>query len=275
MSEYHVQYVDRNVSVRDYDQYERDFLLVTKVFYTIQGEGPMAGTPAVFVRLAGCNRGDKATGCEFCDTDFRFGKGLVYRIPDLIKRIEDTFWADGGLEYHRKGLLVVITGGEPMIQNNTTRFCEALVSANFAVQIESNGDRLADGFNNDPYCGAVTLVVSPKIVVSKKAYNSLAFDVSRRVDYLKFVVDARPSSPYHHLPSYAKEFEARHNCHHIYISPVTVYKGVVPEGTPASMWNSTYVDHHLTRLNHNYAALMSKKTGYKLSLQQHLYLEVE
>ena len=39
-------------------------LQLAEIFYSIQGEGTWTGTPAVFVRLAGCN-----LACDFCDTD--------------------------------------------------------------------------------------------------------------------------------------------------------------------------------------------------------------
>ena len=49
---------------------------VKEIFYTLQGEGANAGTPAVFCRFAGCNlwtgrEDDRAKAvCQFCDTDF-------------------------------------------------------------------------------------------------------------------------------------------------------------------------------------------------------------
>ena len=55
---------------------------VKEIFYTLQGEGGQAGTPAVFCRFAGCNlwtgrEQDRAQAiCQFCDTDFVGTDGL-------------------------------------------------------------------------------------------------------------------------------------------------------------------------------------------------------
>ena len=72
---------------------------IAEIFYSIQGEGRFAGTPAVFVRFAGCN-----LACSWCDTDFE-------------KRAELTAGEIVELVHVFKGApLVVFTGGEPMLQ---------------------------------------------------------------------------------------------------------------------------------------------------------------
>ena len=58
-----------------------DKLFVTSIFYTLQGEGPYRGEPAVFVRLAKCN-----LACTFCDTYFDGGDWLTFE--QLDQRIE-------------------------------------------------------------------------------------------------------------------------------------------------------------------------------------------
>lgn len=79
-------------------------LLVNEIFYTIQGEGPDAGCPAVFVRLAKCN-----LRCFFCDTEFEKGVPMtVDYAADLIKVKARSL---------TRCELVVITGGEPLLQN--------------------------------------------------------------------------------------------------------------------------------------------------------------
>lgn len=102
------------------------FLEVHSIFYTIQGEGPFAGSPAVFVRLAGCN-----LRCPSCDTDYTEGRQIL-RIDDIFYRVENA---------HNKAMtnkLVVITGGEPFRQN-IGKLVEHLECAGYTVQIETNG----------------------------------------------------------------------------------------------------------------------------------------
>lgn len=82
---------------------ENGDLKVTEIFYTIQGEGPDQGRPAVFIRLTHCN-----LRCYFCDTQFDEGHEL-----SLQTVIEECLML---LQGHRCDLLV-ITGGEPLLQN--------------------------------------------------------------------------------------------------------------------------------------------------------------
>ena len=68
---------------------------VCEIFYSLQGEGVQAGTPAVFLRFSGCN-----LDCAFCDTDFRHGTEMT----------EEEILAEVG---SYPAPLVVVTGGEP------------------------------------------------------------------------------------------------------------------------------------------------------------------
>jgi 7-carboxy-7-deazaguanine synthase len=87
---------------------------VKEIFYSIQGEGMNAGRPAVFVRFAGCNlwsgrEQDRAGAiCKFCDTDFRGGES--YTIGELVDEVYNVS------EFSRGWPLVILTGGEPMLQ---------------------------------------------------------------------------------------------------------------------------------------------------------------
>ena len=115
---------------------------VKECFLTLQGEGVQSGSRAVFLRFAGCNlwsgrEQDRATAqCTFCDTDFvgtdGEGGGKFGNADELASRVE-TLW--GG---RRDDRLVVITGGEPMLQLDKALIA-ALHERGFRVAVETNG----------------------------------------------------------------------------------------------------------------------------------------
>ena len=115
---------------------------VKECFLTLQGEGVQSGSRAVFLRFAGCNlwsgrEQDRASAqCSFCDTDFvgTDGEGggkfaEADALADHVLRL----WGD--VDGPR---LVVITGGEPMLQLDPA-LVEALHERGFRVAVESNG----------------------------------------------------------------------------------------------------------------------------------------
>ena len=93
---------------------------VNEIFYSLQGEGFHAGTPAVFVRFSGCN-----LKCSFCDT-----------LHDRFKEMSEEDIMQEVANYPASH--VVITGGEPVLQL-TASFVNRLHSAGKDVQIETNG----------------------------------------------------------------------------------------------------------------------------------------
>jgi 7-carboxy-7-deazaguanine synthase (Cx14CxxC type) len=151
---------------------------VKEMFLTLQGEGLQAGMRAVFLRFAGCNlwsgrEEDRATAdCRFCDTDFvgtdGDGGGRFADAGALADRIV-AFW-NRGLDDHDGTGLVVITGGEPMLQLDA-ELVAALKERGFRIAIETNGTiPVIDGVD--------------WICVSPKAGTKV---VQRRGDELKMV----------------------------------------------------------------------------------------
>lgn len=128
-------------------------LAVNSIFYTIQGEGPFAGSPAVFVRLAGCN-----LQCPMCDTEYTNRKRMGW--PQILSAISAEV---STLSNHYP--LVVITGGEPFRQNLHPLVCN-LLTKGYKVQIETNGTLYCDlPFENKN----LTVVCSPKAgAINKK-----------------------------------------------------------------------------------------------------------
>lgn len=95
-------------------------LRVNEIFYSLQGEGFHTGTPAVFVRLSGCNM-----RCPFCDTDHSgYSIMTVARIVEEVKRY--------------KGRVVILTGGEPSLQP-IAPLVDALHRHGYLIHIETNG----------------------------------------------------------------------------------------------------------------------------------------
>ena len=119
-------------------------------FLTLQGEGAQTGSRAVFLRFAGCNlwsgREEDRAGaqCQFCDTDFVGTDGEGGGKFDGAAKLADhvaAMWGEG------ERRLVVVTGGEPMLQLDET-LVEALHERGFRVAAERDargdaGNRLA------------------------------------------------------------------------------------------------------------------------------------
>ena len=129
---------------------------VKEVFLTLQGEGMQAGRRAVFLRFAGCNlwsgrEQDRADAqCNFCDTDFvgtDGENGGRYEAEALADRVQ-ALWVEG------EGRLVVVTGGEPMLQLDAA-LIHALHARGFEIAVESNGTLPAPA-------GIDWLCISPK-----------------------------------------------------------------------------------------------------------------
>jgi 7-carboxy-7-deazaguanine synthase (Cx14CxxC type) len=115
---------------------------VKEIFLTLQGEGVQSGSRAVFLRFAGCNlwsgreQDRESAQCNFCDTDFvgtdGEGGGKFGNADQLADSVERA-WGSGV-----EGRLVVITGGEPMLQLDSA-LVDSLHARNFRVAAETNG----------------------------------------------------------------------------------------------------------------------------------------
>lgn len=146
-----------------------DNLDVQEIFPTLQGEGPYAGYPAVFIRLGGCN-----LACDFCDTEFEsYHNFSLVEILNQIQKLAQN--SDGKII--RK--LVVITGGEPMRQP-IEKLCAGLIKLNFLVQIETNGTI----FRELP--AEIKIICSPKI--SNGKYHQIRPDLLPHINAFKFII---------------------------------------------------------------------------------------
>ena len=144
-------------------------LQLAEIFYSIQGEGTHTGTPAVFVRLAGCN-----LSCKFCDTDYSLK--FIASVEDVVNRVRK--------ESHECPM-VILTGGEPTLHVDSLKLIDALRNDGRRIHIESNGTTLV------PLPPDVWLTVSPK----ERLHPSMA----DRANEVKLIVDGRVPDEWVHL----------------------------------------------------------------------------
>lgn len=150
---------------------------VVDVFKTIQGEGPFAGVPAVFVRTAGCN-----LQCPACDTNYTANR--FHADIDFLQRYIGILTTRSCID------LVVITGGEPFRQP-LGLFVEALIIKGYRVQIETNGTIYHGDFDHVRH-SALSVVCSPKAGVNER--------LKPRIGALKYVMGHKDVSPIDGLP---------------------------------------------------------------------------
>jgi 7-carboxy-7-deazaguanine synthase len=111
---------------------------IREVFATLQGEGAQAGSPAVFLRFAGCNLGYEV--CPWCDTDWV----KAHHVEDVEGTLALVAQAAAeGFGGERSGLLLVATGGEPSLQLDRP-LSDALRARGYRISMESNGARPVD-----------------------------------------------------------------------------------------------------------------------------------
>jgi organic radical activating enzyme len=98
---------------------------IAECFFSIQGEGVTAGTPAVFIRLQGCS-----VGCQWCDTKYSWdpAAGREVTLNDLAEEAS-------GFPCRR----AVITGGEPLESSLFPSLVEALKARGFTLEVETSG----------------------------------------------------------------------------------------------------------------------------------------
>lgn len=126
---------------------------VNEIFYSLQGEGHFTGTPAVFLRLSGCN-----LRCPFCDT-----------VHQQFTEMTATEILEQMTQYPARH--AVITGGEPSLQL-TKQLVDMLHDAGFFVQVETNGSHTLpptiDWITCSPKNAAIVL---PRIDELKVVYS--------------------------------------------------------------------------------------------------------
>lgn len=151
---------------------------ISEIFYSIQGEGLLAGRPSVFIRLAGC-----PLRCKYCDTEYALDPSAGTKMPlsEIMKKIT---------KYSPN--YAVITGGEPLVSPQIAPLCQAIKERKIHITIETAGIKFV------PNLACDLMSISPKLSNAhdnepdKTGYLKIdqLKDLIKNYDYqLKFVME--------------------------------------------------------------------------------------
>ena len=147
-------------------------LKINEIFHSIQGESTYAGRRCVFVRLTYCN-----LRCTYCDTEYAFNEGIDKSIEAIIDEIK---------RYDCK--LVEVTGGEPLMQEESLELMNNLCDHNFEVMLETGGSLTIKDVDE-----RVKIIMDLKTpssgMMKKNLYENIKF--IKKNDEIKFVIGSR------------------------------------------------------------------------------------
>jgi len=147
-------------------------LVVCETFASLMGESTRAGVPAYFIRLTGCN-----LRCRYCDTAYAYEGGSAMTVAALVEMAR--------AQPYR---LVLVTGGEPLLQAETPVLLTDLLDAGLTTCLETNGSLPIDTV--DARVHRILDVKGPGSGMTEHNYwGNLDLLTSR--DEVKFVVSDR------------------------------------------------------------------------------------
>jgi 7-carboxy-7-deazaguanine synthase len=170
---------------------------VTEIFFSLQGEGTRAGLPCVFVRFTGCD-----LRCVYCDTAYAFHGGREMSQEDILAEVA-RFPCE----------LVLLTGGEPLLQRDLPTLAQRLLERGYEVTLETHGQRPLDALPD-----GVVRIVDVKTPDSGEVATDLGYlDRLTARDEVKFVVSSEADF------GWSREVVRRHALEgrvHLLFSPV-------------------------------------------------------
>ncbi len=150
---------------------------VCEIFYSLQGESTFAGLPCIFIRLSGCN-----LSCSWCDTTYANETCTPMSIEGILEKVAAVDCS-----------LVEVTGGEPLLQENTFDLINRLVQKGYQVLIETNGSKSIQALPKE--CIKIMDIKCPS---SREADSTLweNLDFLGENDEIKFVVATKKDYNY-------------------------------------------------------------------------------
>jgi len=141
---------------------------VTEIFFSLQGEGTRAGRPCAFVRFTGCD-----LRCGYCDTAYAFHGGKELSREAILAEVA---------RFPTK--LVLLTGGEPLLQRELPELAGDLLARGYEVTVETHGKRPTEALPPE-----VVRILDVKTPGSGEVTTDLAYLQGLRPhDEVKFVV---------------------------------------------------------------------------------------
>lgn len=194
-------------------------LKVSEIFVSIQGESSWSGLPCIFIRLTGCN-----LRCTYCDTRYAYEQGRFMEIPDILEEVRQLHCG-----------LVEVTGGEPLLQEDTPPLVSRLLDEGHAVLLETNGS--IDISTLDPRCVRVVDMKCPSSGMAAqndlrnlkrlRAWDELKFVIGNRLDY-EFAKDLLSTLPAARLKiNFSPVFGA--------LSPQTLAEWIISDRLPVRL----------------------------------------
>ena len=190
---------------------------VREILPTIMGESKFAGWPCLLIRLAGCN-----LRCSYCDTDYAWTGGKKMSVEAVVK---------AAIRHRRPRVL--LTGGEPLLQEHTPLLIKALIEKGFQVSLETNGS-----LDISPVLWSVHIVMDLKTPDSGCVKHNLLENLERLKpgDELKFVLAGRNDYLWARrtLKNYeqlhrGRRFEAVFSPVHLRLKPARLYEWIIKD----------------------------------------------
>ncbi len=166
-------------------------LKVNEIYHSIQGESTNTGLPCVFIRLTGCN-----LRCNYCDTEYAFFEGNERSLDEIIEEVR---------KYNCK--LVEVTGGEPLMQDESITLMSKLCDEDFDVMLETAGNMPIKDVDE-----RVKIIMDLKCPSSEMMNKNLYENVNhlKKDDEVKFVIGNRED--YDWMKKIINKYDLQNKC---------------------------------------------------------------
>lgn len=147
---------------------------INDIFYSLQGEGKLTGLPTIFIRTTGCN-----LRCSYCDTTEAYTSGRTYTISEILSTLQ-----------RYDCLTVCITGGEPLLQQETITLIDQLIKKKYHISIETNGScSIQPLLQKEPVL--ISLDIKCPSSTMHHQMNMENINLLRSNDQLKFIIGTK------------------------------------------------------------------------------------